>query len=342
MLRLEVATQVGLTPALSHFLDCELLDRAAAQPGRAWLRVYDLAGDVLSFGRYHLVPADAADEPVQLHRRLGGGRVMPLGAGFALLSLTLPHRSALVSDEPLALRAEQALNRCVRGLLGGLRRLGVQAFYPGRDCITVGGRTLALVSLESDARGATVFEAAVAIDGDWQRLAALVTAVDRDGVVSAQLFAPDAVTTLAAHGATPTLTMLADAIGGAYMQEFDLIGATAAEQPAPKHAEERARAWLASRRPPTALDRHAIEWGQLGVFEVYLAARDGVIVDALLGGDFIANSASVTELEEQLRGCRLERTAIAAIVDAVYADRRNFLLGVGPLAAVVETILGAR
>ena len=79
-----------------------------------------------------------------------------------MLSLTLPHRSALVATEPLALRAEQALNRCVRALLAALRGLGVDAFYPGRDRITLGGRTLGVVALESDARGATLFEAVLA------------------------------------------------------------------------------------------------------------------------------------------------------------------------------------
>jgi hypothetical protein len=342
MLSLEVVTQAGLAPAISQSLDRVLLDLASGQPDHAWLRVYELAGDVLSLGRYHVAPATAVEDRVQLHRRLGGGRVLPLGAGFALVSLNLPHRSALVSKEPAALRAEQALNRCVRGLLGGLRGLGIDAFYPGRDCVTIGGRTVGLVSLESDANGSTVFEAALAIDGDWQRLADLVTAVDPDGVIAARTFPPGETTTLSAHGVVPTLSAFADAVAASYAQQFGLILSIAAEPSTPLDAAERALAWVLSRQRRAGLDRHAVEWSQLGAFEVYLSARTGAIDDVLFAGDFVASSPSIAQLEQRLRGCRLERSPIAAVVDAVYADPRHFLLGVGPLSTVVETILRAR
>src|SRR5262249_12987506 len=158
----------------SHALDEQAL---AAAPGRASLRVSSLAGEVLSIGRYHLAPGGDPSGRVRLHRRLAGGRVLALGPGFALLSLALPHPSALVADDPLALRPEQTLNRCVRALLGGLRALGVDAFYPGRDRITVDRRSLGAVGLECDASGAAVFEAALAIDGDWLVVADRVAAV---------------------------------------------------------------------------------------------------------------------------------------------------------------------
>src|SRR5262249_2591421 len=157
-------TQAALDPAVSQVLDAQSLAAAAT---RASLRITSLAGEVLSLGRYHLAPAGDAAGRVCLHRRRAGGRVLPLGPGFALRSLALPHGSALVADDPLAVRPEQALNRCVRALLGGLRILGVDAFYPGRDRITVDRRCLAVVGLECDARGAAVFEAALAVDGDW-------------------------------------------------------------------------------------------------------------------------------------------------------------------------------
>lgn len=341
MLTVEVAAQPDLDPARSHALDLELLRLASHGAERAWLRVYSLPGEIVSLGRYHVAPAGDPGGPVSLHRRLGGGRIMPLGSGFAVVSLTLPHRSALVAEDLRALRPEQALNRCVRALLAGLRGLGVDAFYPGRDRITVDRRALGSVSLESDARGATVFEAVLAIDGDWLCLPERVAAVDRDGVLAAEMLTAADVTTLGAHVSPPTVAELAHCVAGAYAQQFGVALAAGADLVTPADTAQRAAAWVASRRLRPELDRHGITWGQLGVLEVHLELRESRIADLLLAGDFIADSASIAQLEQRLRGCRLERAPLDAVVDAVYADPRSFLLGVGPPRTVVDTILSA-
>jgi lipoate-protein ligase A len=342
MLSLEVLAQGDLDPAVSQALDRDLLDAAACEPHRARLRVYRLAGDVLSLGRYHLAPATAPAGGVRLHRRLGGGRVLPLGAGFAVVSLLLPHRSALVGDDPLALRPEQVLGRCVRALLGALRRLGLDAFYPGRDRLTAAGRMLGVVSLETNAQGATAFEAVLALRDDWTRLADLVASADREGILAAELVAPEQVTSLAAHGVVADIDQLAAALVDALHAQFG-VQPTRCQPPAsPSDAPARAEAWIAARRRRAALDRHAVEWGQLGVLDVYLAVRGGHIEDVLLAGDFIADSPSIERLEQRLRGCPQERGEIAAIVDDVYADPRSFLLGLGPLANVADAIARAR
>jgi hypothetical protein len=305
------------------------------------LRVYGLVGDVLSLGRYHLAPTGDPAGQMQLHRRIGGGRVLPLGPGFAVLSLTLPHRAALVAEDPLALRPEQVLNRCVRAVLSGLRSLGVEVFYPGRDRLTVAGRALGWVSLESDQRGATMFEALLAIDGDWSDSSARIGAVDPDGVLAVELIGSDQVTTLSDHGARPPLDELAQCLADAYAQQFGLAHTAGAVPSPPPDAAARAASWIVGRRRYPGLDHHAAEWGQLGVFEVYLAARKGVIEEVICAGDFIADSPSIERLEKRLRGCALAPDAVAAVVDGVYADPHSFLLGLGPLRTVVETILRA-
>jgi hypothetical protein len=341
MLTLEVVAQPAIDPAASHVLDVELLAAAAGQPQRAGLRVYACNGDVLSLGRYHIAPAGDPDRAVIVHRRLGGGRVLPLGQGFVVLALTLPQRSALVSADAVALRPEQVLNRCVRALLGGLRRLGVDAFYPGRDRITVDRRMLGCVALECDASGAALFEAVLAVDGDWLSLPQLVAAADPAGVIAAELPNADQVTTLAAHGATPPAAELAHCVAASYAKQFGLALAAGTDPPVPPNAGPRAAAWVASRRLRSELNRHAVSWGQLGVLEVYLAAPENTIADLLLSGDFIADSPSIARLEHRLRGCPLERAALEAIVASVYSDPHSFLLGLGPPQAIVDTILSA-
>jgi lipoate-protein ligase A len=340
MLPVEVLVQRDLGLAASHCADMALLDRAAQLPGRGSLRVYSIAGDALSLGRYHLAPSGDVEHRIGLHRRLGGGRAATLGPGFVTVALTLPHRSALVASDPLALRPEQALNRFVRGLLAGLRGLGVDAFYPGRDRVTVNRRLLGLVSLEGDARGVAVFEAVLAIDGDWSRVSDVVAAVDREGVVAAEELAAAEVTTLAASGASPPLEELAHRVAGAFAEQFG-VELTSMPPPAvPPDAAERTAAWIASRRRRPELTCHAVTWTQLGIVEAYLATRGDTITDVVLAGDFIADSESISNLEQRLSGCVLDRAAVAAIVDAVFARSGRFLLGVGRME-VVDTIMSA-
>jgi len=200
---LDLIVEPSTTPAASRFTDAALLARAVAR-GRGALRVSRLAGTVLALGRYHLAPVGGGE--VTLHRRLSGGRAWAAGEGFVQVSLTLPHRSALVSDDPLALAPEQLLNRAVRGLLGGLEAAGVSALYPGRDTVTVARRTIGLLGLEIDGQGATLIEACLGIERDQGTLPHLLDAVDPDGAVGAQMVTRDDATSLARElGGHPSL-----------------------------------------------------------------------------------------------------------------------------------------
>jgi len=102
-----------------------------------------------------------------------------------------------------------------------------------------------------------------------------------------------------------------------------------------------AAGWLAQRRLGAHLDRHASVATQLGVLEAHLALAGGRIEDAMLAGDFIANSPAIERLERALRGCPAEPAAVEAMVAGVFAEPENFILGVGPLRTVSETIARA-
>src|SRR5262249_13022699 len=140
--------------------DRRLLELARAG-GEPIACVYDVPGDVLALGRYHALPRGTGTD-VALLRRLGGGRVAPLGTAFGGISLCLPHRSALVAEDPHALAPDQLLNRAVRPLLGALEELGVPALYPGRDTVTADRRTIANLGFEIADDGATIVEMFVA------------------------------------------------------------------------------------------------------------------------------------------------------------------------------------
>ena len=336
---LDLIVQPRLAPHRSLAADEALLGelRAGARGGAGTLRVYDLPGDVLALGRYHLAPGDEPAGGVTLWRRRSGGRAMPWGDGFVGLSLVLPHRSALVASEPLALRPEQVMNRCVRGILGACEVSGVAALYPGLDAVTVDRRIVALVSFDVDAAGALVFEAVIANTRDFSVLPALLDRADPGGVVKAAMLTVDDTTCLArALGRELTTEEVADRLRRGYERRLDV---SFVERTAPPDLPFDETRWLHTRTPRPEHDRHGSVATRLGVLEAHFALEGGRLRDVLLAGDFIASSPAVERLERRLGGRPAERGAIDAVVEEVLAEPESFVLGPPP-GAVAEAILG--
>ena len=341
--------QPRVTPSLSLAHDAYWL-RALSRPAASrmgTLRVYDVSGDVLSLGRYHLAPPRPARSAVQLFRRCSGGRVAPFGDGFVGVALALPHRSALVSEEPLALAPDQVMNRCVRGILEACKLLNIAAFYPGRDVVTVDRRIIGLVSFETDSSGALLFEAIIANQRDFSTLPALLDAADPGGTIVAEMLAPE-VTTCVAHALRTTLTMeeFGDALRRGYEKQFQVLCVPRAlstlEQQtieATATGEWSDEQWLRWRAVRPDLDRYALQRVQLGVIEArFSLEQDRFIKDILFTGDFIANSAAIERLERELRLCAAERDAIDAVVSRIFAQPENYILGIGPTRTITDTI----
>jgi hypothetical protein len=227
------------------------------------------------------------------------------------------------------------MNRCVRGILGGLESAGVAASYPGRDTITAGGRLLGLVSFETDANGALLFEAILGVGRDFGIMPHLLDRADPEGVLTVPMSSPDETVSLARLlGAAPRLDELAAWLCGGYAARFGL--AFAPERPARLEAEpdddDTAR----------VLPRHARAAVMLGSLEVDLAlGADGRIAEVAFRGDFIANSPGIARLERALRGCPPEAAAVESVVDGVFAGQDDFILGIGPPRTLAATILCA-
>jgi hypothetical protein len=255
------------------------------------------------------------------------------------VSLTLPHRSALVSDDPLALAPEQLLNRAVRGLLGGLEALGVSALYPGRDTITMARRTIGLLGLEIDARGATLIEACLDVERDQGTLPHLLEQVDPDGVVGAQMIAPDDATSLARElGRHPSFDEVAASIRRGYESR---LGVEFVEAQAPGSAAAASDDGFVRERMRRAdLDRRGTTPTMLGVLEAHVGmAGDGTIGELMLAGDILAPSGTVARLEQAVRGCPPERDRLVAVIGEVVRPPHDFILGVGPLDTIANTIV---
>jgi lipoate-protein ligase A len=342
--------QPDVAPSAGVATDRHLLATLGrAQHGRAGvLRVFSFPGEVLSAGRWHLAPPDVADADEAFVRRLCGGRALALGEGFVGLSLLLPHRSALVSGEPLALAPFQVPNRYVRGLLRALKQLGLPAFYPGRDLVTVNRRPIAAVSFETDEEGRLAFEAILAVERPLGAVAHLLDRWDSTGVIKADLLALESGTCLReALGESLSVAEIGALVREAYAEQLELAIAEdrlspLEEQAIAALAVREGRAWNCARRRRADLPLVASSGIQTGVLEVHLALEQERFLKAvLLAGDFIANSPAVARLEHDLRLCPAEHGAIASVVEAVLADPSNYLLGVGARRIVADTIVKA-
>jgi lipoate-protein ligase A len=352
MLRLELIAQPSVEPCWATATDRHLL-ACAARAGRSGigsLHVYAVPGCVVAMGRYHLAPQRwNTASGVALWRRGCGGRVLPFGKGFVGVALILPHRAALVAEDPNALQPAQVLNRCVRGLLRALRRVRVDAVYPGRDLITVERAALAAVSFESLQTGATLVEMTVANSERFSVLPNLLTIADEESSLLARAWREEETTCVARRlGGELSFTDVVELLRLSYAEEFGIevlqreLGQAECVAIQRHLSEDCSPAvWVSGRRRDLDLDRHGFVWGQLGAIEaLFKVSDDGRIARLRLAGDFIANSSTIARLEDRLRDSPLERDAINAIVRGCLGSVDDFLLGAGDPPPIAELLLG--
>ena len=349
---LDLIVQPAIAPAYSLAADHHFL-HAMGHPSRTRLgvlRVYDFTGDVLSLGRYHLAPAPSAPTAVPVHRRFSGGRAVSFGDGFVGVALFLPHRSALYGNDPLTLAPYQVPNRYVRGLLEACRLAGLEVFYPGRDVITANRRVLGMVSFEVERSGAMLFEAVLAVRRDFSLLPQFLEQADPAGVVKAEMLTPHDTTCLERELHTSLTTEeLARLIRRGYETQFNLLLEAHALSPLEERAIDATAAhefhddrWLRQRQLRPELDRHAWTRVQLGMFEAHFGLEQGRFLrEVVFAGDFIANSPAIERLEHDLRLCPAEWRFIDAVVSEVFAQRENYILGIGHARTVTDTICKA-
>jgi len=285
---------------------------------------------------------------VTLYRRHTGGRALPNGDGFIGVSLILPHRSSLFSDEPFALAPYQVLNRYVRGFMEACRVNKLRVNYPGRDLVTIDRRIVAAVSFDTDERGTLLFEAVIANTREFSILPDLLETADRDGVVKAELMPVSETTCLSREvGRDLTFAEVAEMVRHGYERQFEVEvlpqKLNALEQQAIAvlaTREFRSDNWLHGRKRPPELDRCVSTWAQLGVFEVFFALeQERFIKEVLFAGDFIANHAAVSALERGLRLCPIDWRTLNDVVTSVFEAPENYLLGVGKLRVVADLLV---
>jgi lipoate-protein ligase A len=329
-------------------LELNLLDAQGERAAPPTLILHATTGRRVSIGRYHLYRGSEKRGGVGVLRRLTGGRAAGAGDGWFGLALTLPTRDALLRDERAPLRPEQVMNRGVRGLLAGMKRLGLDCFYPGRDAITLNGREIAMCTFETDSSGAVLFEVSLAVARGMEDLVADLECVDPDGLITCPMYGPDRATTVKRELRHDVdFDRLVEAVAAGYESVHGEVRCRDIDSTLRDGAHRRGRelqksGWLSSVAPdPTMTMTNRIA-SQLGAAEIRIAlAADGTVDRAMLTGDFIANSGGVARFERELRGRKLDLPSVGRAVTQVFASRDDFILGVGELTNLARLVAGA-
>jgi hypothetical protein len=314
-----------------------LVLREARARSHGILCTFGIPGDAVSLGRYHVVPDGADARGIGLVRRVGGGRAAPLGDGFAGVVLALPHRASLLAPDT-TLVPEQILNRYVRGLLGALESLGIRAYYPGRDVVTVDGRIVASLGFELAPDGTTLVEMSLAVGRSFACVSTFADRADPSGVVPMELLLPEQGTCMAdVVGRALDLDDVTAALAAGYASRLgcdvavgDGLGSVAADT-----------SWLDGGRLAPHLDRHAAVRDMLGMLEVYAACAGDRVRDVRVCGDLLAASATVERVEAGLRGAPIDRDVLRRCVTDVIVPPEDVLLGVRDPATVGDLVFEA-
>lgn len=329
---LHVSHAANVAPHVQQNRERGLL--AAGGVGEAHLHVSTLApSDVLSLGAFHREPRPTE---TSLWRRHTGGRAVPSGRGFALLTLTLPHRSALVGPDRLTLAPEQVMNRCVRGLLHAVRALGANALYPGLDLVTHERRAFAALSFV-EVGGPTLFQAILATGGTFAEGPLLADRADPEGVVPITFMGPTEATCLTeilgqeiVSAAVPEA--LAHHLAAGYADAFTLDTRPLDDEATTVLADTHA---AAPPLPPEGHGKAAHANGFLGAVDAWatVAAND-TIESITLAGDFIATLDAPTRFSAALAGCPRTPEALEAAVMRFVDRDQGYFLGLRPAELV--------
>jgi lipoate-protein ligase A len=332
----------GVEPSHLLGLQAHLLEAVATTQTRPLLLIYTMRGRLISLGRYHLYDGPIERARLSAYRRLTGGRVIGAGEGWVGLALILPSRDALLPAHDLKLKPDQVMNRYVRGLLAGLRELGLECFYPGRDAVTFERRELAMCTFETDASGTMLFEAALAVNKGMEEVVHDLEGFDPDGQLPCAMYGPEAATKLVRElDRDIAFNEIAEAVARGYSNL--LGGGDRRELTAQENAQGQRRGasmeqlgWLTQSAEGALTGRTA---SQLGSIEARVKVSSNGPIERLgLFGDFIANSPGVSAFQSEMVGRRLDLPSVSAAVMKVFGHGDNFILGIGELSNLVKLI----
>jgi lipoate-protein ligase A len=340
----------GCEDLATSFARDQLMMLRCAATGDAQARVWRRAKEGLLLGRFHRAdPASfACSEGGGLSRRQTGGRVVPAGPGVVCISLAAPTVNWF-DPRGGALRPDQVLNRALRPVLLLLRAQGIDAFYPGRDLVTAGSRTIAHASFTVTRDGVTVVEIHIAESPAFGALESLLDRFDPDGVAGVDRRGLDGSTSIeeeksAARSDREWAAQLGEAAAQAFSCQARLGGsldAPALSGPPDDavaitlaHASA-ARDFLFEPGPAPEGARSAATVSMLGVVECSGSLRGDRLTGLRICGDLIAPFHTLDDVAAECEGEPLRPASIRKALARAMAKPRSFVLGLRELDELI-------
>ncbi len=286
-----------------------------------------------------------------LVRRLTGGRIVPQGPAVTCLTMAVPE-VAWLTVSGAALRPEQVLNRALRPVLAALRAsapsgaasgAAVDAFYPGRDLITVGGRPLAHASFTVARDGTLLVQVQIADRSGFDVMPQLLARFDPGGVAAADMNAFQHATSFSALTGSMLInagweSRLAAALASELRCEVRMEQPCAGRDVTLAH-ESAFSALQCELGPLAAGSACASATSMLGVIEVSARVEGGRLHDVRLTGDLIAPFHTIDALSSELEGQPARLPALRLLVARVLSQPGDFVLGVRDLDALLARLV---
>lgn len=305
-----------------------------------------LSGEAIALGRYQRrsVALSARMPPsLPVLVRPTGGRAVWMATGQLSVSLVMSDASAALPPASGAIGPEKVINRYVRGVLGGLQKCGLRAYFFGRDFVSVDRKHAGYLSFEVAPGGATLFNALLSVEVSTG-LAAQWNGYPGDGGNRPD---PELTTLVAEKAGALARDELEEAIVTAYarLQELD---------PRPRAMSPLELTLLGEREPGGMWTAEVIGEGEprwcnsplMAIACGWFQASVQVVQQRFLGavrlyGDFMTPSGAIEELERGLRLVPIDWREVGLVVDGVFGERQSPIVGVRHLRVIPDAILEA-
>lgn len=296
-------------------MDWPALTAGLLSTGQPRLVVARLTGAAIALGRTQRAVSSLSQrgQSARLVHRTSGGRSIALGDGLWGVALALPHRSWLVSEQPLSLPAASFLNRAVRGLLSGLATLGCRANYFGRDFITIDSGQAGYLSFDIAANGAALLECILPGATHWwlpEDLGAHPPPAPARGNPGPSQ--PEALRVV-------TSAVLLEALGKGFAERFGVEPLPSAD-PIPSAAAV------------TVESVAGLHWSPpvptpIGFCEAGVRLEGDRLAQVALRGDLIADSGGLLLAEKALQGAPLDPAELERRLQEIFGREAHTMLG---------------
>jgi hypothetical protein len=264
---------------------------------------------------------DAVRTTLPVCRRKTGGPACVGGEGIVYVAIAMQHASVFMECP-----RDRVLNRNVRGLLAALRELRASAHYFGREVVSVDRSPAGLLGWTRARDGAVLFEVFLGASRSFaipEGELALVPSEPR-------MMGKAPITLREAIGAAPDARTIADACARAYaaMGGHDIVRRTLTPAPAVEAAEHPDVRWSPAFEAP------------IGFWRAGLATdARGVVLDAVLRGDFYQDEDAPERLRAALVGGHAPPERLRDAINAAYGKDGAVIEGLRSLQPVLDALI---